>query len=146
MRALGGCCCLQHRLGQGKRGRLHTPSQQEAPYWVTEMKTLHAQLEYAHELRSEILGREMNVGITGIRSLHIENQKSMSPQLTLLSIFPLVNISCSSNDTCVHAQLQQLCPTVCNPIDCSLPGSSVHGILQARILQWVAMAYSRGFS
>ena len=32
----------------------------------------------------------------------------------------------------------QLCPTLCNPIDCSLPGSSVHEILQARILEWVA--------
>ena len=33
----------------------------------------------------------------------------------------------------------QSCPTLCNPMDCSLPGSSVHGILQARILEWVAM-------
>ena len=33
----------------------------------------------------------------------------------------------------------QLCPTLCNPIDCSLPGSSVHGILQARIPEWVTM-------
>ena len=32
----------------------------------------------------------------------------------------------------------QLCPTVCDPTDCSLPGSSVHGIFQARILEWVA--------
>ena len=40
----------------------------------------------------------------------------------------------------------QLCPTLCNPINCSLPGSSVHGILQARILEWVAMPFSRGSS
>ena len=33
----------------------------------------------------------------------------------------------------------QLCPTLCNPMDCSPPGSSVHGILQARILEWVAV-------
>ena len=38
------------------------------------------------------------------------------------------------------------CPTLCHPIDCSLLGSSVHGILQARILEWVAMPFSRGFS
>ena len=38
----------------------------------------------------------------------------------------------------------QLCLTGCNPMDCSLPGSSVHGILQARILKWVAMPSSRG--
>ena len=36
------------------------------------------------------------------------------------------------------------CPTVCDPMDCSLPGSSIHGILQARILEWVATAFSRG--
>ena len=40
----------------------------------------------------------------------------------------------------------QLCPTLCNPVDCSLPGFSVHGILQARTLEWVAVYFSRGFS
>ena len=38
----------------------------------------------------------------------------------------------------------KLCPTLRNPMDCSPPGSSVHGILQARILGWVAMPFSRG--
>ena len=47
---------------------------------------------------------------------------------------------------CVHAKLLQLCPSLCNPMDHSLPGSSVHGILQARILEWVAMPSSRGSS
>ena len=40
----------------------------------------------------------------------------------------------------------QLCLTLCNPMDCSLPGSSVHGISQARILEWVAISSSRGDS
>ena len=40
----------------------------------------------------------------------------------------------------------QLCPTLCNPMDCSPPGSSVHGILQARILEWIAMPSSRASS
>ena len=35
----------------------------------------------------------------------------------------------------------QLCPTLCNPMDCNLPGPSVHGILQARILEWVPIAF-----
>ena len=43
---------------------------------------------------------------------------------------------------CVHAQSLQLCLTLCNPIDCSLPGSFVYGILQARILEWVSMPFS----
>ena len=38
------------------------------------------------------------------------------------------------------------CPTLCDPMDCSPPGSSVHGILQARVLEWVAMSFSRGSS
>ena len=38
------------------------------------------------------------------------------------------------------------CPVLCDPVDCSLPGSSVHGILQARIQEWVAISFSRGFS
>ena len=44
----------------------------------------------------------------------------------------------------VCAKALQSCPTLCDPMDCSLPGSSVHGILQARILEWVAMPSSRG--
>ena len=40
----------------------------------------------------------------------------------------------------------QLCPTLWDPMDCSPPGSSVHGILQARILEWVAIPSSRGSS
>ena len=38
----------------------------------------------------------------------------------------------------------QLCPTLCGPMDCSPPGSSVHGVLQARTLERVAISYSRG--
>ena len=40
----------------------------------------------------------------------------------------------------------QLCLALCNPMQCSLPGSSVHGISQARILEWVAISSSRGSS
>ena len=40
----------------------------------------------------------------------------------------------------------QLCPTFCSPMDCNLPSSSLHGILQARILEWGAISYSREYS
>ena len=46
--------------------------------------------------------------------------------------------------SCVHAQSLQSCPTLCDPMDYSPPGSSVHGILQARILEWVAMVHGSG--
>ena len=38
------------------------------------------------------------------------------------------------------------CPTLWNPMDCSLPGSSIRGIFQARVLEWVAISFSRGSS
>ena len=43
-------------------------------------------------------------------------------------------------------EVTQLCPTLCYPMNCNLPGSFVHGILQARVLEWVAISFSRGSS
>ena len=53
---------------------------------------------------------------------------------------------CGLKRACMHAQSLQLYLTLCDPMDCSSPGSSVHGILQARILDWVAVPSSRGSS
>ena len=47
---------------------------------------------------------------------------------------------------CVCAKSLQLCPTLCNPMHCNPQDSSIHGILQARLLEWVAMSSSRGTS
>ena len=41
-----------------------------------------------------------------------------------------------------HFEDAQLCPTLNDPMDCSLPGSSIHGIFQARVLEWGAIAFS----
>ena len=41
-----------------------------------------------------------------------------------------------------ESEVAQLCPTVSDPMDCSLPGSSIHGIFQARVLEWGAIAFS----
>ena len=49
--------------------------------------------------------------------------------------------------SCVcKCSVTQSCPILCDPMDCSPPGSSVHGIFQARTLEWVAISYSRGYS
>ena len=70
-------------------------------------------------------------------------------------VMPSASYGCQEDSTvyvCVCAQLLQSCRTVCNPMDCSPPdsasppGSSVHGILQARTREWVAMSSSRGTS
>ena len=42
-----------------------------------------------------------------------------------------------------ESEVAQSCPTLCDPMDCSLPSSSIHGIFQARILEWVATSFSR---
>ena len=41
-----------------------------------------------------------------------------------------------------ESEVAQSCPTLCDPMDCSLSGSSVHGIFQARVLEWIAICFS----
>ena len=45
-----------------------------------------------------------------------------------------------------HGLVAKSCPTLCNPMDCSLPGFLVHGIFQGIILEWIAISFCRGFS
>ena len=52
-----------------------------------------------------------------------------------------VNIQ-DQNAMLCYAKSLQSCPTLCKPMDCSLPGSSIHGIFQARVLEWGAIAFS----
>ena len=54
--------------------------------------------------------------------------------LTEIFLFELVEVKWS--------EVTQSCPTLCDPMDCSPPGSSIHGVLQARILEWVAISFS----
>ena len=65
-------------------------------------------------------------------------------KLTHLSALLLVYML--GRHVCMQAQSLQSCLTLCDPMDCSPPGSSVRGILQARTLEWVAMSSSRGSS
>ena len=58
-----------------------------------------------------------------------------------LAVFSRKNSDCCE---CVCAKLLQSCLTLCNYMDCGPPGSSVHGILQAKILEWLSMPFSRG--
>ena len=44
-----------------------------------------------------------------------------------------------------ESEVTQSCPTLSNPMECSLPGSSVHGIFQARVLEWGAIAFSKDY-
>ena len=51
--------------------------------------------------------------------------------------------ACTGSVACMRAKLLQSCPVLCNTMDCSPPGCSVRGILQERILEWVAMPAAR---
>ena len=81
------------------------------------------------------------------------SQKKAKPTTKLSPFSELIKsyrfISLSLLTTTLHlfkvkVLVTRSCPTLCNPMDCSPPGSSVHGVLQARILEWVAIPFSRG--
>ena len=69
---------------------------------------------------------------------------SMSHLKELYLSFALLQIQFTHTHT--HTEVAQSCPTLCNPMDCSPPGSLVHGIFQAWILEWVDVSFSRGSS
>ena len=60
--------------------------------------------------------------------------------------FPQYSDLANGITMCMHAKSLQSCPTLCNPMNCSPPGFSVHGSLQKRILGWIAMVSPRGSS
>ena len=64
------------------------------------------------------------------------------PTIVLLGKLKIVHKRCQSD----WKPVTQSCPTLCNPMDCSPPDSSVHGIFQAEILEWAAISSSRGSS
>ena len=68
------------------------------------------------------------------------------PELFLRNHLPSQKLIYSSWSEVKWSEVAQSCPTLCYPMDCSPPGSSIRGIHQARILEWVAISFSRGSS
>ena len=103
-------------------------------------------------------GQELDFSLPELRSshrrslggLHLFRHWLEKSNLLCLNSFKQVQLSFSSWEAvqiqCRHGKFLQSCLTLCNPMDHSVPGSSVHGMLQARILEWVAMPSSRGSS
>ena len=73
----------------------------------------------------------------------LEHTSPASPALQVDS-FPLSHQGSPYIASVQFSSVAQSCQTLCDPMGCSLPGSSVHGILQARILEWVAISSSSG--
>ena len=69
---------------------------------------------------------------------------AVEPQITPYSLYSDDRLRRVSISIC--AKSLQSCLTICDPMDCSPPGSSVHGVLQARILEWISISFSRGSS
>ena len=65
-----------------------------------------------------------------------------------MNLEPITQSEVSHKDKAAAAAAKSLqsCPTLCDPMDCNLLGFSVHGILQARILEWIAISFSKGSS
>ena len=86
--------------------------------------------------------------------IQIQQSISNSLAIPLLGIYPektitpkgMVHWSIIHNSQEWVSEVAQSCPTLCDPVDCSPPGSSVHGILQAGIPEWIAISFSRGSS
>ena len=86
---------------------------------------------------SAIRPRTWNSGILPIQCLFSKLRQSYAPFWQEV-ITVIVALLC--------CEVAQSCPTLCDPMDCSLPDSSLHRILQARVLEWVAISFSRGSS
>ena len=64
--------------------------------------------------------------------------------LILKLVFQFQSIKCMIRES--ESEVARLCPTLCDPMDCSLSASSIHWIFQARVLEWIAIYFSRGSS
>ena len=89
-------------------------------------------MQYILWTRSHRQAQELKIWRCHLRVLDTESDEQL--------------LMCSFHIVCVCAESLQSCLTLYDHMDYSLPGSSVHGILQARILEWVAMPSSRGSS
>ena len=93
----------------------------------------------SHEIKRHLLlGRKVMINLDSIfKSKDITLPTKV--RLVKAMVFPVVMYVCES-------EAAQSCLTLCNPMDCGLSGSSVHGIFQARVLEWIAVSFSRGSS
>ena len=98
--------------------------------------------DYSHEIKL-LLGRKV---MTNLDSILISRDITLPTKVHLVKVmvFPAVMYGCESwtiKKAAVAKSLQS-CPTLCDPIDSSPPGSPVPGILQARTLEWLAISFS----
>jgi len=93
----------------------------------------------SHEIKRHLLlGRKAMTNLDNLLKSR-DNTLPTKVHLVKAMVFLVLMYGCES-------EIAQSCPTLCDPIDCSLPGCSVHGIFQAIVLEWIAISFSRGSS
>ena len=93
-------------------------------------------VDCSHEIKTRLLlGRKVMTNLDSILK-NIDITLLTKVQLVKAMVFPVVMYGCAA------AKSLQSCPTLCDPIDGSPPGSPIPGILQARTLEWVAISFS----
>ena len=88
---------------------------------------------------------DVPAGDLGLTPELIQGHYALLTPVTSCSV-PYRSLNPGSQSTAGEGEVAQSCPTLWDPVDCSLPGFSIHGILQARILGWVTISFSRGSS
>ena len=98
-------------------------------------------------------GKNTGVGcLFFLQCMKVKSESEVAQSCPTLSICPWSSPGKNAGVGCLfflqcmkvksQSEVAQSCPTLSDPMDCSLPGSSVHGIFQARVLEWVAIAFS----
>ena len=106
--------------------------------------------DYSHEIKRLLLfGRKAMTNLDSI----LKNRDIILPtkvHLVKAMVFPVVMYGWENWNIkkvkVKESKVAQSCRALCNPVDYSLPGSSIHGTVQTRILEWVATLFSRGYS
>ena len=99
---------------------------------LRQLRSVYRMCICPNNLLSLYFGWVLNSSLGKVKNFHLASQG-------------LLTFPCPVTSTC-ESEVAQSCLTLCNPMDCSLPGSSVHGIFQARVLERVAISFSRGSS
>ena len=122
--------------------RLKSEVSRQNPFWLSTSMKFPCLLGFRSPMRGLQDRDDWGQGLFPLKSLDWCPQKSETLKLYLKRA-PRESLS---SGACVHAKSLQSCLTLCDPMDCGLPSSSVHGFLLARILEWVAISFSRGSS
>ena len=101
--------------------------------YQTETALQHSKAPYVYQ-KGKVVGGKKWEGIDDCIHITLYKKPRRTPNQHCIINYMGVNEWVS--------EVAQSCPTLCDPVDCSPPGSSIHGILQARILEWVAISFS----